>query len=439
VTAVTSLPSSLQRAISPYTGIVRSVDECLQATSDPRHFRVACEVGRGKALLGPSLEHLSGIGGAGLTRAQAAAAAVGEALERYAATYVPHERLVVASAQELGEDAAAPERFALFSARQYQQRGFPFEPFTAQTRVPWVAGYSLPDRRPAWLPAELVFLGNAVSAGGARIGYATSSGMACAERTDEALVRGLCEALERDAFMIVWASRLSLPRLEWSADERLSALDRSLFAPAGLRYVAIDLSAFHRLPSVLGVVRAPLGCAGALGVGAGTAATMERAWWKALSEAFAARAAGVKLALLDAREPDAGGLSLASFEDHIRYYADESRAGASTFLDASRERVPVAAVPLLEGSSATEQVEALCGRVEAAGSSAYAVDVTSPDVRELGLTVVKVLTPELCSLDVHHRARFLGGGRLYRAAAALGFRTGPVAECDVNPDPHPFP
>ena len=86
-----------------------------------------------------------------------------------------------------------------------------------------------------------------------------------------------------------------------------------------------------------------------------------------------------------------------------------------------------------------DQVEELCERVAAAGSSAYAVDVTSPDVAELGLTVTKVVAPELCALDVAHAARFLGGRRIYEAAAAAGLRDAPLAEADVNPDPHPFP
>src|SRR5262249_20059362 len=152
-----------------------------------------------------------------------------------------------------------------------------------------------------------------------------------------------------------------------------------------------DLSAFHSLPSVLGVARAPRGCPGALGVGAGTAPTLERAWWKALSEAFAARAAGPKLALIDDRDLGRHGAHVSSFEDHIRYYADESRAAASSFLDASAERVPAGAVPRLEGGTPSEHVAALCSRVADAGSSAYAVDVTSPDVAALRLVVAKVV------------------------------------------------
>ena len=93
-----ALPSPLRRAVSPYTGVVRTLEECLHLPTEPPLHRVACELGRGPALLGTDLDHLSGIGGAGFTRADAAAAAVGEALERYSASYVPWERIVVATA-----------------------------------------------------------------------------------------------------------------------------------------------------------------------------------------------------------------------------------------------------------------------------------------------------------------------------------------------------
>src|SRR5256885_16098181 len=93
------------------------------------------------------------MGGAGTTRAEAAAAAVGEALERYSASYVSREQLVVASARELGATAVAPERFALFSARQHGASAFPFRRFTPETRGAWGAGTALPGGESPVFPA----------------------------------------------------------------------------------------------------------------------------------------------------------------------------------------------------------------------------------------------------------------------------------------------
>ena len=209
-----------------------------------------------------------------------------------------------------------------------------------------------------------------------------------------------------------------------------------VFDRAGLGYAAVDLSSIHRIPCVLGVVRAPVGTPGALGVGAAAAPSVERAWWKALAEAFSARTAGVKLTLL---EPDADERPVVSFDDHIRRYADHRHAASTAFLDAGSDRVRLESVPPLEGESPEELLAALCGRIGAAGSSAYAVDVTAPDVAELGLTVAKVIAPELCALDTAHSARFLGSRRLYEAASELGLAPGPIGEDELNADPHPFP
>jgi ribosomal protein S12 methylthiotransferase accessory factor len=232
--------------------------------------------------------------------------------------------------------------------------------------------------------------------------------------------------------MLVWTNRLSLPLI--SVDESLPGL--GAFERAGLRFASVDLSVVHRLPCVLGVVRAPDAVPGALGVGAAAAPTVGRAWWKALAEAFSVRAAGVKLALLD---PEGCERPVVSFADHIRRYADHRAAEKAAFLDASTERSSPGSVTPLEGDGPGGWLPALCRRIEAAGARAYAVDVTAPDVGELGVSVVRVVAPGLLALDTAHSARFLGGRRLYEAAAALGLREAPAGEDDLNADPHPFP
>ena len=103
------------------------------------------------------------------------------------------------------------------------------------------------------------------------------------------------------------------------------------------------------------------------------------------------------------------------------------------------ERRPTAEVPPLEGENVLELIEAVTRRLGERGVSAFAVDVTSPDVRSAGLHVVHVVAPELCALDVVEGARFLGGRRMYEAAFEAGLVPRPLRPADLNPDPHPFP
>ena len=319
------VPEPLASAVSAHVGIVPRVELCLAATSDARFPSCVSWVAADERALGSSIGDAACASGFGRSAAEAASTAVGEALERYSASFVPRERLVHATASELGDEAVRPERFALFAPWQHAQPDFPLQPFHERLRVPWVRGRALHSGADAWLPAELVYLGEVPDA--ARIGYATSSGAACAATGEEAVVRGLFELLERDAFMIVWRCRLSLPLLEWRGHAKLRALDDRYFAPTGLRYAAVDLSPVHGVPSALGVVGHRAESPGPIGVGAGTAATVGVAWWKALSEAFAAHAAAARLAVLDPEPPAADDVQ--SFDDHIRYFAFPERVAAA--------------------------------------------------------------------------------------------------------------
>ncbi len=435
MSALAAVPASLQSLADPDVGIVPVLEECMAGTDEPRLARVSCELGDGLESIGTDLGHASGLGGAGLTLAEAAAAAIGEAVERYAASAVPVERFVLATAAELGPAASTPESFGLFAAAQYDRPGFPFARFTRESRVRWVDGTDLETGVPAWVPAELVYLSDVVLRGEPRVAYSTSSGLACADSWERATTSGLLELLERDAFMLTWSLRLSPPRLSLAGRPDLERLDHLVFAPAGLEYAALDLSAFHDVPTVLGVVRAPGGI-GALGVGSAAAPEIGRAWRKALAEAFACRSAGRRLALLDGDrglEPD----EITSFEDHIRYYADPDRAEAAGFLIGSTATVEAADAPHLAAGAGL--LDELVARVRAAGSRAYAVDVTPPDVRAAGLHVMRTVAPGLCALDVVHRARFLGSPRYLDVAERNQLTAHVLSVDDLNPDPHPFP
>ena len=408
----------LDALVSPYVGVVRGVQEVLAGPQDVRLVTMWCETGH----LG--VQHVGG--GSGTSASEARAAAIGEAVERYAASHA--DALVVATARELGAAAVDPARFALFTARQYARAGFPYVPFDRDTRIAWVAGRSLPDGAHAWLPAQLVYL--VLDRDEPRICRATSSGLACHDDPAEAVLRALLEVLERDAFMITWNARLSWPRLDWTGNRALESFVRTRLRPTGLEVRAIDLGAFWDVPCVLGVARSSVGGTAPLGVGAAAATTVERAVEKALDEAVRVRtwAHALRVHAAGATGP------IRDFDDHVGFYADPANAPRAAFLDASSETRRVEDVEALPAGA----VVAICERLAQRGASAYAVDVTSPDVCAAGLSVVRVVVPELCALDVEHDARMLGGRRLYEEPHRLGMR-GPLGEDDVNPDPHPFP
>jgi ribosomal protein S12 methylthiotransferase accessory factor len=426
----------LRTFVSPLTGVVRTLGETLAAPDEHRLVSIGCELADARPTIGQRLDSYSG--SEHWRREIAEAAAIGEAIERYSGSFAPEHELVVATATEL-PGAVEPRRFALFADAQYDAPGFPCRPFRDDTPVAWVEGFSLPDGERAYLPAQLVYMPWQRRGDEEPIAYATSSGLACAATLEEAVLTGLLELVERDAFMLVWNNRLSLPLLDWSADPELSALDRRYFAGTGLRYAAVDLGVFFDVPTALGVVHGRAGELGALGVGAAAAPTLAVAWRKALAEAFSVHRWVRDLAFEQPERVARGAAEIASFDDHTLFYAHPERAARTAFLDASPARRDAREVRPLEGENVLRRIEALCSRLRSRGVSAYAVDVTSPDVRDADLRVVRVVAPELCQLDVVEGLRFLGGRRMTTAAYEAGIVPRPLALGDLNPDPHPFP
>jgi ribosomal protein S12 methylthiotransferase accessory factor len=440
VSAIATARRGLETLVSPYTGLVHRVAELMHLPDDARLHRLSCVGAELAPLLGRTARFRCG--GSHASRDRALAAGLGETAERYSASYVPEDRLVLASADELGQAAVDPERFRFFRDDQYATAGFPFRPFTRSTVVRWTPGFSIPAGEPAYLPVQLVYLPWQPEGSAAEppIAYSTSSGLACAGSLPEATLRGLLELVERDAFAIAWYARLSFPRLDWSSSPELVEHERRYFAPTRLRYAAVDLSPVLDVPTVLGVVRGDHDDGAALGVGAASAATVGEAWARALAEAFAVRSWARSMRLEAPPRVFAEPFSdVATFDDHVLFYGDPAHAPYTAFLDSSDETVDVREVRALPGDDVQGRIEALAERLADRGGSAYGVDVTAPDVAASGVRVARVVAPELCPLDAVHDARFLGPRRLYDVPFELGHRPAPLHPDELNPYPHPFP
>ena len=424
---IAALPPRLRRAVSPYVGIVRSVEECLHAPTEPPLFEAASEVGGGAR---PARRRRSTIspGSAGrVARARMRPRPRSE--RRSSGTRRPTSRPSGSSSRRPASSATRPSRPSgsrsspSGSTRVRRSRTGASR---ADTGSPGCEGASLPAGRPG-VPARRARLpraGHRRRRGADRL-RDEQRGRVRRDRRRDRRSRALRAARARRVHdrlgepALAAAARAGPPRRR----SRRSTASSSREPACATRRSTSPSSTGCRACSASCVrPRAP---PGALGVGAGTAPTIEQAWWKALAEAFAASAAGAKLALLDPGR-DLGPARRRGRlvrRSHPSTTPTTERAAAAGFLDASEHRTPVELDRAARGRrSPPAWIAALCARVEAAGSSAYAVDVTSPDVAELGLTVTKMIAPELCALDVSHAARFLGGRRLYEAAAALGLR-----------------
>ena len=342
--------------------------------------------------------------------AQASEAAVAEALERYAAARIalPVRRRADVPAHELWSE----DRFALYSAEQRAQPGFLW-PMPQSDDDGFSPVFRLSDNQQVWVPQELVGLG--VRAGRARM-PSTSSGLAAQKDTAgegpwRALLRATQEVLERDALAVTWLNGLGGREID--LPERFARV----VAQLGAEVFALDLTQAwnpHPVVAVMGRHHAEGQARHAFGIAcrATLDEAMDKAWLEwAQSLRFADHLARHGTVPAEPAE-------LRRFDEHAAYYTCHPQGWAQLPLLRHRTpHTPPAPHPSVHGCPSTHaspvpDVEALQSLVESLAAQGIELayrELTTPDVAQAGLRVVRVLSPQLSLLHADERSPFLGG------------------------------
>jgi ribosomal protein S12 methylthiotransferase accessory factor len=126
----------------------------------------------------------------------------------------------------------------------------------------------------------------------------------------------------------------------------------------------------------------------------------------------------------DVREPD----------DHAALFAHEEALAEFDFLlggDRKQRIGDLPGVPLV-------YLDACVGLLARAGNRVAYVDVTTPDIRPLGLRVVRTLAAGLQPLHFGYGRERRGGRRLYEVPRILGYSETARTGSELNPCPHPL-
>jgi ribosomal protein S12 methylthiotransferase accessory factor len=358
-----------------------------------------------------------------------------EGLERlFAMSYCGTGRIVEERYSRLGDDAFDPREFPLFAGWQYEQPGVDVQPFDPERVVRWLPAVDLASGRPVFVPFDLVYDDGAASA----IYRANSNGAACHGSARQALANAICEVVERDALMVAWLHRLSMPRL---APEGLPSDPwdlRATFGELDFQLEHVDLTVDTGIPVWLAVLRDRRDPRlFLLDMVAGFDRDQRlRKLYRELTQ-FAWPYLADRTHFVTARTTDPDPDNVRTFVDHLAFYQSPQRNREAAFLTASpQESAPLDAQPA--PPTARDELDALLARLVAGGFRVLAVDCTAPMLAALGLSAVKVLIPGLVPLNADHRLRSLGGERLARLPERLGRVAPGTGGAGLNPWPHPF-
>jgi ribosomal protein S12 methylthiotransferase accessory factor len=426
--------------VDPSVGVVRKVCELRPDDDEPDFFHylaTACDTGRFA-----TLANFKDTGGVSIDRYSAIAKALGEAVERYCSAIFDYRDLTLAPYRDLVERAVPPERFALYSDTQYCAEGFPWRPFRRDSPVCWARGTALLTGEPTLVPASMVhvpfhFLSSRPDT---PIGQPISTGLACGASWEDAVLSGLCEAIERDAFTLTWQARMARPRIDRSTLPAEVHDRMRRFDDVGLRVELMDITTDIAVPTMLAFATGDAPTSPAVTVAAAADPSPEIAAVKTLEELAHTRKYSRQL--LQCTPPVAVDVEnehpeVVDQRSHLRFYGPQTSRPYAQFAWSSPQ---LRSFPRGHGAVADDRTPLAhaVAAVAAVGLEPIAFDLTTPDVRELGLHVARVVVPGLHPLFMGHRNRALGGTRLYGVPQLLGF-DGLEPGGHDNPYPHPFP
>ena len=420
-------------------GIISAVEEVPAEAGAPAFFHYYARACNTRMLGGRP--NFGNTGGASLCREVACAKAVGEAIERYCSAIYDPDDLPMSSFDAAPFPCVGPDAFALYRSDQYATRGFPFVPFTERTPIRWTVAKNLGANEICFVPAGMVFAPYFVDreAGEQPIAQSISTGLACHMSYAQAAIAGICEVIERDAFTITWQAKLSRPKLRLDTLSDVNGEAVSRFERTGNRVTLIDITMEHRIPTILSVLTNPHPDAPALVFAAAADLDPEHAVRKSLEElSHTRRLAHILKLQRPSFRPEPNYANVDNQDAHVNLYCDAGNVAMASFITESEEYREFQQLPSVTTGDHEQDLTNLVRSVSELGSTVYVADLTSEDVRDLGLSVVRAIIPGFHPLFMGHHLRALGGTRLWNVPHRLGFTNPPKIGRD-NPAPHPFP
>ena len=421
--------------VSPISGVVTWLKRTTSVSDEWLHVHWA---GSNPAVRNRSLSSLrrslrSKSAGKGSTRAQSEVSALCEAVERYSGALSGEEIRIRKRFTDFvaGDEAIHPNDVQLFSdyqldnAERINAEGHPYNiippSLDQNTEIHWTPVWSFTQQRHRYLPTSMVYGMSAEQRGSADL-IADSNGCAAGNTLEEAILQGFYELVERDAFAIWWYNELRVPEVDLTSfDDEFLATATAYYSRCERELWMLDVTSDLGIPAFVALSRRPEAETEDIIYGAGAHADPRLAALRAVCELNQC------LTWLP-RSGGSGGRPMIDDPMALDWWKT-ARIAQCPWLAPAPE-VPLkksAEYPLAETTDTRDDVVHCKALVEENGMEFLVLDQTRPDI---GMPVARVIVP-----GMRHFWQRFAPGRLYDVPVAMGRRTYPLAESDLNPAP----
>jgi ribosomal protein S12 methylthiotransferase accessory factor len=226
----------MDRYVDPLTGLVTAVEQDEEAGLPVAKASMRL---RETAYAEPGWGRGDSYRGSALT-------AVLEAVERWGGVEPGGKRTVV---HGCFADAIDPASLGLYPASRFELPDFPFDRYHETVPCRWGWGHSFSVGQPVQVPEAYAYFGAHLRRREPRFVDETSNGCALGSCPEEAILHGLLEVAERDAFLMTWYARMPVPRIHLSTGS-LALLTARIEDATGWRISLFDTTLEERVPCV---------------------------------------------------------------------------------------------------------------------------------------------------------------------------------------------
>lgn len=354
-----------------------------------------------------------------------------EAIERYSSLYYPYQtKDIYAKFSDL-ENAIHPEKFILPSSDKN-----PFMPYQDNLEIYWTEAESLRKKKTVLVPEQLAVYGDSFFRDKKkqhRFIYDSSNGVSLGGTYEEAVLYGLLELIERDNFLTTWYGRIPINEVRLESlglsEDTLKTVRRA--QGDGFDVKVYDISMELGVPSFWALVRSLKGHKMYSYTAAGSNPIPHKAAESALLEALV----GIKIHdNINAEFGTKVPTEVTEMEDHVNYYSSDQHKVAFDFLKPSLV-TDLSTEKYIQASKTKTYLKTLIQQVLRKYEDIYVVNLTSKEMEELELYVVKVIIPGLLPITFGVQNERVSLSRINKERSRRGLEE--VKQ--VSFYPHPFP
>ncbi len=375
-------------------------------------------------------------GGTAISKEKAIMKALGEAIERYCLSIFKRKQFIYASSKELIRDYLDPSKIVSFSSAQLKDNNPKIFAPKEDSKLWWVKGFSIINNKEILVPVQLVYVPYH-NYDEPVIRLPVTTGASAGTSLEGAVIRGICEVVERDSFMIFYLNKLTPPKLDLSKTQDGTFIKiKESFRRYNLDLFVFDISTDLPFTSIMAIIVDRSGIGPAVSVGLKCSFSAKDAIIGAVEEAQQVRP-WIRDEMHNQTNPIINPDSIVDLKGRGLYWSRLERIKDLDFFLNSKNIISVD--QFIEKSTIGGiDFDSLIQRLSQKKLEVVFVDVTRPEVKKAGFFVVKVIIPQLQPLYLYEEFKYLDGERLYQVPRALGYKDTPKNEKELNHKPHPF-